>query len=86
MAGSKWFVWSRMVWGVVFFALGVYGVEVPEDVKTTYPELTAQFVDSTLQLVGLFMAAYGARKAEKDLTVFPRVLPVGAKLPWRGGL
>ena len=76
MNGSKWFLRSRMIWGIIFIGLSFYGIDVPEDVQSRLPSLTTGLVNQSMELFGIVLALYGARKAEKNLTV----------LPWRKGL
>lgn len=81
MNGSKWFLRSRMIWGVIFIGLSFYGVDVPEDMQARLPGLTAELFNQGVEFFGIVLALYGARKAENNLTVMPR-----PTLPWRKGL
>lgn len=76
MNGSKWFLRSRMIWGFIFIGLSFYGIDVPEDVQARLPGLTADLVNQAIEFFGIVLGLYGARKAEKNLTL----------LPWRRGL
>ncbi len=74
---QKWFLRSRMAWGLIFVLLSFYGVDVPPDVQARLPGLTANVCNQGMELIGLILAIYGARNGDKSLTVLP------AKLPWR---
>lgn len=79
MNETKWFLRSRMIWGVIFFGLGLVGFDVSPEFREVLPGATADVLNDILSIGGLWLAAWGARKGEKGLTVLPKPKP----LPWR---
>ena len=73
----KWFLRSKMLWGVVFYAIArTTGVEIPEEMRGVLTEKTMHFIDISVEVGALWLTAYGARKgAGTNLTVLPQ-------LPW----